>query len=42
MRYGRFWKNQYESSDLATRNNAVSQMANQTQSDFNTIAEYEK
>ena len=27
-------KNQYESSDLATRDNAVSQMVHQTQSDF--------
>ena len=33
-------KNQYESSDLATRDNAVSQMVHQTQSDFSTIAEY--
>ncbi len=35
-------KNQYESSDLATRDNAVSQMVHQTQSDFSTIAAYGK
>ncbi len=33
-------KNQYESSDLATRDNAVFQMVHQTQSDFSTITEY--
>ena len=33
-------KNQYELSDLATRDNAVSQMVHQTRSDFSTIAEY--
>ena len=33
-------KNQYESSDLATWDNAVSQMIHQTQSNFSTIAEY--
>ena len=33
-------KNQYESSDLATWDNAVSQMVHQTQSEFSTIAEY--
>ena len=31
-------KNQYESSDLATWDNVVSQMVHQTQSDFSTIA----
>lgn len=33
-------ENQYESCDLATWDNAVSQMAHQTQSDFSTIAKY--
>ncbi len=33
-------KRQYEASDLATRDNAVSQMICHTQSDFKTIAEY--
>ena len=30
----------YESSDLATQDNVVSEMIHQTQSDFSTIAEY--
>ncbi len=33
-------KRQYKASDLATRDNSVSQMIRHTQSDFKTIAEY--
>ncbi len=34
------WKKQYEASDLATRDNSVSQMIRHTQYDFKTIAEF--
>ena len=33
-------KNQYKLSDLATQDNAISQMVHQTQSDFSIIAKY--
>ncbi len=35
-------KRKYEASDLATRDNSVSQMIRHTQSDFKTIAEYKE